>query len=92
MQIYQKMLYGLLKGLWKKIGKVMQNLLSLLQIQGHGLKYIDDDYEHPNGIEGRKDIEETVRELALKNVLIFCLKIIEYTNKMFSIFENVYKV
>ncbi len=56
MQIYQKMLYGLLKGLWKKIGKVMQNLLSLLQIQGHGLKYIDDDYEHPNGIEGRKDI------------------------------------
>ena len=34
----------------------MQNLLSLLQIQGHGLKYIDDDYEHPNGIEGRKDI------------------------------------
>ena len=59
---------------------------------GHGLKYTDDDYEYQNGIEGRKDLEETVRELASQNVLIFCLKIIEYINKMFIIFENFYKV
>ena len=34
---------------------------------GHGLKYTDDDYEYPDGIEGRKDIEESI-EHQIKNV------------------------
>ena len=74
---------------WKSNAKF---IVFIADAPGHGLKYYSDDNKYPNGIEGRKDIEETVRELASKIILIFCLKIIDYTNKMFSIFENIYKV
>ncbi len=52
----------------------MQNLLCLFaDAPGHGLKYYDYDDQYPDGISGRKDIEESVRELASKNILMFCL-------------------
>ena len=57
---------------------------------GHGLKYYSDDTKYPNGIEGRKDIEESVEELVKDNVSLFCVKINDYTQKMFNIFQDVY--
>ena len=82
------MLHGLLKELWKSNAKF---IVFVADAPGHGLKYTDYDYDYPDGIEGRKDIEESVRELASQNVLMFCLKITIETDKMFSIFENVYQ-
>ena len=57
---------------------------------GHGLKYYKYDDMYPDGIEGRKDIEESVIELAKNNVCMFCLEISDYTKQMFNIFQNVY--
>ena len=34
---------------------------------------------------------ESIGELVSKNILMFCLTIIIHTNKIFSIFENVYQ-
>jgi len=73
---------------WKSNAKF---IVFVTDAPGHGLKYTDDDYEYPDGIEGRKDIEESIRELASKNILMFCLKIKNDTNKMFNIFKNVYQ-
>ena len=53
---------------------------------GHGLKYDPGDYKYPDGIEGRKDIEESVEELAKNNVCMFCLNITTDTDQMFNIF------
>ena len=73
---------------WKSNAKF---IVFVADAPGHGLKYTDDDYTYPDGIAGRKDIEESVRELASKNVLMFCLRIDSYTDKMFNIFKNVYQ-
>ena len=73
---------------WKSYTKF---IVFVADAPGHGLKYTDDDYNYPDGIAGRKDIEESVRELTSKNVLMFCLRIDSYTDKMFSFFKNVYQ-
>lgn len=58
----------------------------------HGLKYHDhedwDDY--PDGIAQRKDIEESIRELCVKGICLFCIKITDKTDKMFDIFKDIY--
>ena len=72
---------------WKSNAKF---IVFVADAPGHGLKYTDMDKKYPNGIVGRKDIEESVRELASNNILMFCLKISSQTNKMFNIFQNVY--
>ena len=59
----------------------------------HGLKYHDktlmDNY--PNGIKSRKDIEESVRELANNGVSLICIKLNPSTDIMFKIFDDIYK-
>ena len=58
------------------------------------LVFIADALDH--GIEdaripGRKNLTETIKELAENNVSLFCMKISYYTDKMLQMFENVYK-
>ena len=53
----------------------------------HGYYY--DDY--PDGIPGRRDLEDLIKELADNGVSIFCMKITEDTNRMLEIFGDVYK-
>jgi hypothetical protein len=72
---------------WKSNAKF---IVFVADAPGHGLKYAPNDYTYPDGIEGRKDIEESVEELAENNVSMFCLKISYETQVMFNIFENVY--
>ena len=59
----------------------------------HGLKYHDkyimDNY--PYGIKSRKDIEESVRELANNGVSLICIKLNQSTDIMFKIFDDIYK-
>ena len=59
----------------------------------HGLKYHGheeyDDY--PEGIPGRKDIEESLKELCDKNICLFCIKITDKTDMMFDIFKDIYE-
>ena len=58
----------------------------------HGLKYHGhpeyDDY--PEGIPGRKDIEESINQLSDMNVCLFCIKLSEKTDMMFDIFKKIY--
>jgi len=56
----------------------------------HGIKYHDLEDNYPYGVPGRKNIEESVRELAEKNISLFCMEITNLTKKMFQIFGNIY--
>ena len=58
----------------------------------HGLKYHNmatDSY--PYGISSRRDIEESIKELAENNISLFCMRITQYTDIMFDVFKNIYK-
>ena len=61
----------------------------------HGYKYhrhVDEGYDkYPHGIPGRKDIEESIKELCEKNICLFCVKLSNETDIMFDIFEDIYK-
>ena len=48
-----------------------------------------DDY--PNGVNGRKDIEELVEDMAKNQIKLICIKLKKDTEKMFEIFEDIYK-
>ena len=72
---------------WKSNAKF---IVFVADAPGHGLKYYKYDDIYPDGIEGRKDIEESVIELAKNNVCMFCLEISDFTKQMFNIFQNVY--
>ena len=72
---------------WKSNAKF---IVFVADAPGHGLKYDPGDYKYPDGIEGRKDIEESVEEVAKNNVCMFCLNITTDTDQMFNIFQNVY--
>ena len=72
---------------WKSNAKF---IVFIADAPGHGLKYYSDDNKYPNGIEGRKDIEESIEELVKDNISLFCVKINDNTQKMFNIFQNVY--
>ena len=72
---------------WKSNAKF---IVFIADAPGHGKKYYPNDYTYPYGISGRKDIEESVEELAKNNVSMFCLRITSHTETMFNIFNNVY--
>ena len=60
----------------------------------HGRKYYDETAEnydnYPDGDKLGRNIEDFIKELAEKEVSVFCLKISPSTDKMFKIFEEVY--
>ena len=58
----------------------------------HGFEchdYLDETY--PNGIPGQRNITDIVKDLAEKNISLFCMRITDITDKMFNMFENIYK-
>ena len=59
----------------------------------HGLKYHKKDLldNYKEGIRNRKDIEESVKELANKGVSLICIRINDKTDIMFNIFNNIYE-
>ena len=59
----------------------------------HGSKYHDPDLmdNYPNGVRNRKDIEESVKELANNGVSLICIKLNQSTDIMFKIFDDIYK-
>ena len=73
---------------WKSNSRV---IILVADSPCHGKKYhtLEDDY--PNGIQSRKNIEESLEVLAKNNTSLYCIRITEFTDKMFKIFENIYK-
>jgi hypothetical protein len=56
--------------------------------EGYDVYYYDD---YPEGIPGRRDLEDIIKELADNGVSIFCMKLTENTDRMLEIFGDVYK-
>ena len=59
----------------------------------HGIKCHSSDLDesYPDGIPGREDIEEIVKDIAEANISLFCMQITDLTKKMFELFKNIYK-
>ena len=59
----------------------------------HGIKCHNSDLDesYPDGIPGREDIEEIVKDIAEANISLFCMQITDLTKKMFELFKNIYK-
>ena len=59
----------------------------------HGSKYHEPNLidNFPNGTKNRKDIEESVKELANNGVSLICIKLNDSTDIMFKIFDDIYK-
>jgi hypothetical protein len=57
---------------------------------GHGRKYSELDWMYFDGIPGRKEIEDSIEELAKDYVSMFCLRITKQTDIMFGYFKNIY--
>ena len=57
----------------------------------HGTKYHNLSDFYPDGVPGRRNIEELIKELAEKNISLFCMEITNMTKIMFEIFGNIYK-
>ena len=47
--------------------------------------------KYPDGYKNRRFIEELIKELAEKNISLFCMKITQDTDIMYNIFSNIYK-
>ena len=45
----------------------------------------------PNDSPNTKNIEESIKELASKNVSLYWIRITKYSQQMFQIFSNIYK-
>ena len=59
----------------------------------HGIKYhnyLNDD-TYPDGIPGRRDLEDLIKEIADNGISMFCMKINSDTDIMLKIFEDIYK-
>ena len=58
----------------------------------HGPKYYQNsDDKYPDGGENRRNIEVLIKELAEKNISLFCIKLRTTTDIMFNIFSDIYK-
>ena len=64
----------------------------------HGDKYNNEDSYHgyyyddyPDGIPGRRDLEDIIKELADNWVSMFCMNLKEDTDRLLEIFGAVYK-
>ena len=58
----------------------------------HGNKYHEERVrdDHPNGVSGRRDIEELIEELAKNNISLYCTEIEQDTKIMYQIFKDIY--
>ena len=89
----EEVAWGIEKALEKNWESEARYSILIADAPCHGLKYHDTevmDDEYPNGVPGRKNIEILIKELAEKNVSLYCVEITEYTEIMFKIFGNIY--
>ena len=89
----EEVAWGIEKALEKNWESEARYSILIADAPCHGLKYHDTevmDDEYPNGVPGRKNIEVLIKELAEKNVSLYCVEITEYTEIMFKIFGNIY--
>ena len=58
----------------------------------HGSKYHTENESdsYPNGVDGRKDIEESIKELCDQNICLLCIKLTDSTDIMFKVFNDIY--
>jgi len=56
----------------------------------HGTKYHNGGDAYPDGVPGSKNIEILINELAAKNISLYCMKITEYTDIMYKLFQDIY--
>ena len=59
----------------------------------HGKAYHDPDLldDYPKGVPKREKIENLIDELCSKNISLCCVELSKTTNKMYSIFQDIYK-
>ena len=59
----------------------------------HGYQYHSHDMadDYPNGNPTSRNIEEIIKDLAEKNISLYCAKITKHTDLLFQIFGNIYK-
>ena len=58
----------------------------------HGKNYSDYDFDnYLTNVPERRLIEEMIAEMAEKNIALFCYRISYLTDKMFQLFEKIYK-
>ena len=89
----EEVAWGIEKALEKNWESEARYSILIADAPCHGLKYHDTeimDDEYPNGVPGRKNIEVLIKELAEKNVSLYCVEITEFTDIMFKIFGNIY--
>jgi len=56
----------------------------------HGTKYHNGGDAYPDGVPGSKNIEILINELAAKNISLYCMRITEYTDIMYKLFQDIY--
>ena len=78
-----------LKKNWKSNAKFV---IYVADYPCHGEKYNPDSPKDlfPNGAPNRKEIETLIKDLANKGISLFCIKITDFTRKMFEMFEETY--
>ena len=89
----EEVAWGIEKALEKNWESEARYSILIADAPCHGLKYHDTevmDDEYPDGVPGRNNIEILIKELAEKNVSLYCVEITEYTEIMFKIFGNIY--
>lgn len=47
--------------------------------------------DYPNGVQGQRNISDLVEELAENKISLFCIRITTDTERMFKMFEKIYK-
>ena len=89
----EDMAWGLERALEKNWKSNARFAILLADYPCHGNKYHSPDLEdvYPNGDPSRMDIEELIKNLAKKNISLFCMKITQHTDLLFQIFGNIYK-
>ena len=81
----------------KALNKTWKNnarfIVFVADAPNHGIKYhnnfVFDSY--PDGIPGRRDLEDLIKEIADNGISMFCMKLNYNTDIMLKIFEDVYK-
>ena len=71
---------------WKSNAKFA---VFLADAPGHGKQYGGDDYEGEQ--PKRRLIEEMIAEMAENDISLFCLKILDQTDTMYKLFEDIYE-
>ena len=86
----EEVAWGIEKALEKNWNSDARYSILIADSPCHGTQYHNGGDAYPDGVPGRKNIEILIKELAEKNVSLYCVEITEFTDIMFKIFGNIY--